>query len=187
MHKEQPGLAAGDVAAEPADVGSAAALDRFDGALHAIFEVCLRQQRRRQPRRRQGAHGDDCGVRGGSSSLIPLPMPLPKSTSIVSGGPYGRCAAQITGRSLQKSPGKHVTCNAMPRRDSAAGPKPERAKPARSAGGWGAIRGAAGAVQAWSLTQARMCCATATSSPFWFTTLMSLRERRLIGSTSTMV
>src|SRR6185295_4949635 len=29
-------------------------------------------------------------------------MPLPKSTSIVSGGPYGRCSAQITGTSLQK-------------------------------------------------------------------------------------
>ena len=38
-----------------------------------------------------------------------------------------------------------------------------------------------------SLTQARMCWATPTRSPFWLTILISLRERRLTGSTSVMV
>src|SRR5581483_1887232 len=41
--------------------------------------------------------------------------------------------------------------------------------------------------QALSLTHAMMCCATPTSSPFWLTTLISLRERRFTGSTSMMV
>ena len=41
--------------------------------------------------------------------------------------------------------------------------------------------------QPLSFTHARMCCATPTSSPFWLTTLMSLRERRLARSTSLMV
>ena len=54
-----------------------------------------------------------------------------------------------------------------------------RASSARGEGGH--------AGHALSLTHARMCCATPTNSPFWLIILISLRERRLTGSTSVMV